>query len=516
MILGDNDVNVGIGLSNDNTNGLAYVGPGNKLEINAGQYGGNGFERPAAGNTAYSGLRFRNMTNICSTVSNSGLGVLSVDDKGDVIYVEAIGNYCGASPQRPVKGNYEIALTSIAGSYDYYFTGQKDGSTDVLIGNPCSGNSTPYAKLQAYQPTTQTSSAVGESNAARFTNSTANMHSIGGVGISSSSPKNNYGLKGFAGLNIGTSNYGVLGTTVSFPALMTNLNVGVYGFSPANGHSGATIRHAVVGDLGVAACTTFPCPTGPDYAGYFNGDVISTTNVFQTSDANLKENIQDLTDPMSIISQLLPKTYTFKQADNMSMQLPNGTHYGLLSQDVESILPELVKNSVHSARYDSMGIEIYPEIEFKALNYIELIPLLIAAIKEQQQIMEGLQAQLTLLNGGGYLHGNPGSSEEENSDESQSNEIDVQLTNAKAIVLNQNVPNPFAEQTTITYFITEEVMEAQIFFYDNRGTILRIVDVKEKGAGQINVFAADLSSGNYTYTLIADGKVIESKTMVKQ
>ena len=42
------------------------------------------------------------------------------------------------------------------------------------------------------------------------------------------------------------------------------------------------------------------------------------------------------------------------------------------------------------------------------------------------------------------------------------------------------------------------------------------VNVDEKGAGQLNVFAEDLSSGNYSYTLIADGKVVETKTMVKQ
>jgi hypothetical protein len=41
-----------------------------------------------------------------------------------------------------------------------------------------------------------------------------------------------------------------------------------------------------------------------------------------------------------------------------------------------------------------------------------------------------------------------------------------------------------------------------------------VVDVKEKGKGQLNVFAADLSSGVYTYSLIADGKLIETKKMV--
>lgn len=45
--------------------------------------------------------------------------------------------------------------------------------------------------------------------------------------------------------------------------------------------------------------------------------------------------------------------------------------------------------------------------------------------------------------------------------------------------------------------------------------ILKSIEINEKGEGQINVFAADLSSGTYTYSLIADGKLIETKKMVK-
>jgi hypothetical protein len=485
------------------------VEPGNTLEINSSD------QNATSSTGGNSGLRFTDLNTSSIPAVNPGKGILSVTSAGDVIYVEDIGNYCGATPQRPIRADYEIPLSGVSTSFDYYFTGQKNGSTDVLIGNPCS-NSTPYAKLQAYQPTTQSSSPVGESNAARFTNSTLNLHAIGGVGISETSHDNNYGLKGFAGLETGNSNYGVFGTTVNFPMIMGNVNVGVYGYSPSTKVSTAKKRHAVVGDLGVSTCTTFPCPTGPHYAGYFNGDVISTTNFFQTSDLNLKDNILDVTDPMSIVSQLNPKTFTYKQADNISMQLPDGTHFGLIAQDVESILPELVKSSVHPARFDSMGVQTYAEINFKAINYIELIPLLIGAIKQQQQDMEAMQDEITLLNGGGNRQGHGAG--EENSDEEQGNKssIDVELQNVNAIVLNQNVPNPFAEQTTISYFITDDVGKAQIFFYDSKGTILKIVDIKEKGAGQLNVFADDLSSGSYRYTLIADGNVIETKTMVKQ
>ena len=48
-------------------------------------------------------------------------------------------------------------------------------------------------------------------------------------------------------------------------------------------------------------------------------------------------NIQNINDPMSIISQLNPKSYTFKQPDYESMMLPSGTHFGILAQEMESM-----------------------------------------------------------------------------------------------------------------------------------------------------------------------------------
>jgi hypothetical protein len=82
--------------------------------------------------------------------------------------------------------------------------------------------------------------------------------------------------------------------------------------------------------------------------------------------------------------------------------------------------------------------------------------------------------------------------------------------------LNQNVPNPFAEQTVITYSIPESVKKADILFYDSNGKLINSIFIKERGNSQLNVFANDLSTGIYTYTLVADGQIVASKKMVKQ
>ncbi len=63
--------------------------------------------------------------------------------------------------------------------------------------------------------------------------------------------------------------------------------------------------------------------------------------------------------------------------------------------------------------------------------------------------------------------------------------------------------------------IPETVAKAQIHFHDGMGKLINSVDITERGSGQINVFANDLSTGIYTYSLVADGLVVATKRMMK-
>ncbi|MBL7925816.1 MAG: secretion protein Por, partial [Bacteroidia bacterium] len=44
---------------------------------------------------------------------------------------------------------------------------------------------------------------------------------------------------------------------------------------------------------------------------------------------------------------------------------------------------------------------------------------------------------------------------------------------------------------------------------------LKTITINEKGPGSILIYGSQLSTGIYTYTLIADGKPVETKRMVK-
>jgi hypothetical protein len=82
---------------------------------------------------------------------------------------------------------------------------------------------------------------------------------------------------------------------------------------------------------------------------------------------------------------------------------------------------------------------------------------------------------------------------QQNSDtQTAANQTDVDLSNKNIVVLDQNVPNPFAEQTVINYFLPDGFTRAEIIFVDQSGKLIKTVELTEKGKGTLNVFASDL------------------------
>jgi hypothetical protein len=91
----------------------------------------------------------------------------------------------------------------------------------------------------------------------------------------------------------------------------------------------------------------------------------------------------------------------------------------------------------------------------------------------------------------------------------------IDLANKNVVILNQNVPNPFAESTVIGYNIPTTFRKAELKFMNINGTVIKTVNITRTGKGEITVYADDLTSGMYIYSLIIDDKIIDSKRMVK-
>ena len=72
---------------------------------------------------------------------------------------------------------------------------------------------------------------------------------------------------------------------------------------------------------------------------------MSYSGLSQRSDRNLKDNIVDIPVGLSQILQLRPVRYTCKDVPD------GGPHYGLIAQEAESIIPELVRNDGDNNTY---------------------------------------------------------------------------------------------------------------------------------------------------------------------
>ena len=106
----------------------------------------------------------------------------------------------------------------------------------------------------------------------------------------------------------------------------------------------------------------------------YDGSATLSGDLTINSDMRLKSNIISLTGALSKLLEIDGKTYTMKSNEK-------DAKIGLLAQDAQKVLPELVKESD-----DKQGT--------LSVNYQGLIPVLINAIKEQQKQIDELKLLL--------------------------------------------------------------------------------------------------------------------------
>lgn len=109
------------------------------------------------------------------------------------------------------------------------------------------------------------------------------------------------------------------------------------------------------------------------------GDVNITGELTAASDKKLKNNIKQLENATATLNKLNPVSYDFKHEKFPNLKLTDRNKMGLIAQEVEVLLPNLVSDA--GTTTDINGIEV----DIKSVNYVELIPLLIKAIQEQNQ-----------------------------------------------------------------------------------------------------------------------------------
>ncbi len=246
------------------------------------------------------------------------------------------------------------------------------------------------------------------------------------------------------------------------------------------------------------------------------GGYVSWSNI---SDGRVKKNIKSNVPGLAFINKLNPITYNLDlSAEDKIMHRPvmkdkegniiqssaeeltarkekeKFVYTGFVAQDVEKAAKEI--------GYDFSGVDIPKnDDDVYGLRYAEFVVPLVKAVQELSKENDELKSRLDKLEA--LLTKLP------QSNAAQS----IELTGAAR--LEQNVPNPFNGSTTIAYYLPMNKGNAYINFYSSSGALLKSVNLDAKGSGTINLKASELPSGVYRYTLLVNGKVIDTKQMVQ-
>jgi hypothetical protein len=124
---------------------------------------------------------------------------------------------------------------------------------------------------------------------------------------------------------------------------------------------------------------------------------IRATNAITSfySDERLKTDITEISGALDKVMQLRGVTFRANELAESFGYSNNKEQVGVIAQDVEKVLPQIVVPAPFDIMQLQEGVEISRSGEnYKTVHYEKLVPLLIQAIKEQQIMIEELQKKV--------------------------------------------------------------------------------------------------------------------------
>jgi len=91
---------------------------------------------------------------------------------------------------------------------------------------------------------------------------------------------------------------------------------------------------------------------------------------------------------------------------------------------------------------------------------------------------------------------------------------EIKLTLPAGIYMSEAYPNPNNGKVEIDYYLPSTVSSAQIIFTDMLGNVINEIKLVN-GYGTISVDTQDLAIGYYTFSLVINGKVYDTKKMIR-
>lgn len=177
--------------------------------------------------------------------------------------------------------------------------------------------------------------------------------------------------------------------------------IGTYG----NGVTGARGDGTVVGLYGFGPRGVWGVQSGGGvFAGDFDGNVDVSGTFTNPSDRKLKTIYKNSSLALPKILQLKPTYYKHKTDVYPMMNLRKGDQLGFIAQELEQIFPRMVSEVDRPEIFDADGNSIAEKVTYKAVNYIDMIPVLTQGIQElnatlesQSKIIQSLKEELAIL-----------------------------------------------------------------------------------------------------------------------
>jgi trimeric autotransporter adhesin len=201
------------------------------------------------------------------------------------------------------------------------------------------------------------------------------------------------------------------------------------------------------------------------------------------SDVRLKKDIKNSKLGLNFILKLRPVTYFY----NVEGQ-EKAPQTGLIAQEVESAAKEAGENfsGIDKSSVENGG--------YYALRYASFTMPLIKAIQEQEAVIQELKQEIAAL---------------------KSTMSPQSATDSDENMLEQNSPNPTNEVTTIKFHLAKSAQNAALMIFDMSGRLVKTYTLtKNKSSIQVN--RQDLQAGMYIYSLVVEGKEVQSKKMIMQ
>ena len=316
-----------------------------------------------------------------------------------------------------------------------------------------------------------------------------------------------YGIRSYAGMSSYSSSSSPYGYGVVGHAMGANCGIGIMGHIQYC-NKGAAIYGSVTNDYGLSIPNNL-------YAGFFNGDVGMSGNLTVNGSiqglllgesSNSHESCvvplsRETTSLTSKLRGLCAMQFRFKE------ELSNRTNRDIELEEGEDSIelrdPTIIDKQLYSKQHYALSAdiieEVFPDLVYKqengkkAINYMEMIPLLVQCINELSTEVEALKEEY---------------------EKPMSRSTTSVSSNIKDnCVLLQNTPNPFTERTEIRFSLPDDARDAYIYIFDMTGKMLRQIPV-DSSMQSVAINGYELSAGIYLYSLVINGKEIDTKRMI--